>query len=173
MMKTLEVLFIDQLADLSDAEDRTAQALPRLIKAAACPKLEELLRQHLAEARGHLARLEQIFKSLGEDNGGKTCHSTIGLLKEIDEIIADFKGSPSLNAAIILAAQKIAHYKIASYGCLLEWARLLNHEASAELLEDILHQEKSADEALTALARSGKNQEACALPVFVAEQEPS
>ena len=161
-MKTLEVLFVDQLADMHDAEQRIAAALPKLIKAATCPKLQNILERHLTETREHAVTLDHIFKSLSEENGSKTCHSTIGILKETEEIIADFKGSPAINAALILAAQKIEHYEIASYGCLREWAELLNYDEPAELLGEILEQEKNSDEALTDLARSTQKEEACA-----------
>ena len=84
----------------------------------------------------------------------------MGLLKEGDEIAAEFKGSPAINAAIICAAQKVEHYEMASYGCLHEWAGLLGNEKAAGLLQEILEQEKGANEKLTGLARAGNNEEA-------------
>ena len=84
----------------------------------------------------------------------------MGLLEEGDEIAADFKGSPAINAALISAAQKVEHYEMASYGCLHEWAGLLGNEQAARLLKEILDEEKAANEALTELARSSSNAEA-------------
>ena len=107
-----------------------------------------------------MTKLEQVFECFGEKPKGKTCEATKGLLEEGDEIAADFKGSPAINAALISAAQKVEHYEMASYGCLHEWAELLGNEKAAGLLEAILEEEKAANESLTELARASSNEEA-------------
>ena len=119
-MKTLKVLFLDELADMYDAERRIVKALPKLAKAATCSDLKKAVLAHLKETEGHVIKLEQVFQSFGEKAKGKTCEATVGLLKEGDEIAGDFKGSPAINAALISAAQKVEHYEMASYGCLHE-----------------------------------------------------
>ena len=63
---------------------------------------------------------------------------------------------------MISAAQKVEHYEMASYGCLHEWAGLLENEKAADLLEDILDEEKATNEKLTELARASSNAEALA-----------
>jgi ferritin-like metal-binding protein YciE len=84
----------------------------------------------------------------------------VGLLEEGDEIAAEFKGSPAINAALISAAQKVEHYEIASYGCLREWARLLGNQEAAGLLQEILVEEKAANHSLSELARFRNHEEA-------------
>jgi ferritin-like metal-binding protein YciE len=49
---------------------------------------------------------------------------------------------------------------MASYGCLHEWAGLLGNTEAAGLLQEILDQEKAANETLTGLARASSNEEA-------------
>ncbi len=159
-MKTLEDLFLDELADMYDAEQRLVRALPKMAKAATSPALQAAIRSHLKETQGHVTKLEKVFKACGEKPKGKKCEATVGLLEEGDEIAADFKGSPAINAALISAAQKVEHYEIASYGCLHEWAGLLGNETAAALLLTILDEEKAANESLTDLARAGNNQDA-------------
>ncbi len=159
-MKTLKDLFLDELKDMYDAEQRIARALPKMTKASTCTKLQAALQKHLKETGGQIKNLEQVFKSIGEKATAKKCEATVGLLKEGDEIAKEFKGSPAINAALIAVGQKVEHYEIASYGCLHEWAGLLGHEEAAGLLKENLEQEKGANEALTELARSHNNQEA-------------
>ena len=158
--KTLNNLFLDELADMYDAEQRIVKALPKLAKASTCDDLKAAFESHLKETQGHVKKLEQVFQSFGEKAKGKTCEATKGLLEEGDEIAAEFKGSPAINAALISAAQKVEHYEIASYGCLHEWAGLLENEKAAGLLREILNEEKSADDSLTKLARASSNDEA-------------
>ena len=161
-MKTLKDLFLDGLADIYDAEQRILKALPKMAKAATCNKLKAAMQSHLKETEGQVKKLEQVFKSFGVRAKGKTCEATIGLLEEGDEIAADFKGSPAINAALISAAQKVEHYEMASYGCLYEWAGLLGNKEAAGLLKQILEQEADANDSLTKLARASSNNEALA-----------
>ena len=58
-----------------------------------------------------------------------------------------------------LRRQKVEHYEIASYGSLRAWALLLGNEEAANLIEEILDQEKDADNTLNELAPA-KNKEA-------------
>lgn len=159
-MKLLKDLFTDELADMYDAERRIVKALPKMAKATTCPNLKAAIQAHLKETEGHVTKLEQVFRSFDLKPKGKTCEATVGLLKEGDEIAAEFKGSPAVNAALISAAQKVEHYEMASYGCLHEWAGLLGNEEAAGLLNEILDQEKAANEKLTELARASSNEEA-------------
>lgn len=159
-MKTLKELFLDQLADMYDAERRVVKALPKLAKAATCPDLRAAFLAHLKETQGHVTKLEQVFQSCDQKAKGQTCQATVGLLAEGDEIAADFKGSPAINAALISAAQKVEHHEMAAYGCLHEWAGLLGNVSAAGLIQEILDEEKAANDKLTELARAANNKEA-------------
>lgn len=166
-MKNLKDLFMDELADMYDAERRIAKALPKMAKAATCNDLKRAIQAHLTETEGHIQKLEAVFQSFGEKAKGKTCEATVGLLKEGDEIAADFKNSFAINAAIIAAAQKVEHYEMASYGCLHEWAGLLGNKKAAVLLKEILEEEKAANEGLTELAETKNNREALGEPALL------
>ena len=159
-MKTLKDLFLNQLADMYDAERRIVKALPKMATAATCDKLRKAIQFHLKETQGHVTKLEQVFQLFDVKAKGQTCKATVGLLEEGDEIAADFKGSPTINAALISAAQKVEHHEMAAYGCLHEWAGLLGNKEAAGLLQEILDQEKAANESLTAQARASSNEEA-------------
>ena len=158
-MKTLKNLFLDELADMYDAEHRIIKALPKLAKAATCKLLQKALLIHLKETEGQVKKLDQVFRAFGEKAKRKTCNATVGLLKEGDEIASANKGEPTLNAALISAGQKVEHYEIASYGCLQAWALVLGNQKAAKLLGEILAQENAANDTLGELSVT-KNQEA-------------
>jgi ferritin-like metal-binding protein YciE len=159
-MKTLKDLFLEELADMYDAECRIVKALPKMAKAATCEKLKAAIEFHLKQTQGHVTKLERVFQLFDQEPKGKRCEATVGLLKEGDEIAADFKGSPAINAALISAAQKVEHYEMASYGCLHAWAGLLENKEAAGLLQEILDEEKAANDSLTELAHASSNEEA-------------
>ncbi len=159
-MKTLQDLFLDQLADVLDAENQLVKALPKMAKNAESPELREAFELHLEETEQHVERLKEVFEDFGKSAKAKKCEAMAGLVKEGKEILDDFEDSPALDAALIAAAQKVEHYEIASYGCLVTWAKLLDKEGAAAILQETLDEEGEADKKLTGIAESTINVEA-------------
>ncbi|HTM58522.1 MAG TPA: ferritin-like domain-containing protein [Candidatus Udaeobacter sp.] len=169
--KNLQDLFIDELKDIYDAEVRITKALPKMIKAAASEELSSAFKDHLKETQEHVTRIEQILKNLDTSPKGTTCEAMVGLLDEGEELMKE-DGAPSVkDAAIIAAAQKIEHYEMATYGCLRDWARALNDDDSADILQQTLDEEGSADKRLTEIA-SSLNAEAASETSEDSEGEP-
>lgn len=106
-MKILEDLFLDQLADMYDAGCRFVKALPKMANAATCPDLKAAIRALLKETVSHAARLKKVFQSFDQRAKGKTCEAAVRPVEEGGEIAANFKGSPTSNAALLSAAQKV------------------------------------------------------------------
>ena len=158
--RTLKDLFQMELMDMYDAEHRIIRGLERLAKTAQADDVRDAFRNHLQETQSDLEKIEQIFTSFGLKPRAKKCEGIVGVLEESDEIASDFKRSQACDAALISAAQKVEHYEIATYGCLQEWAELLGNDEAATLLQEILENEKSANETLTELARSSSNEQA-------------
>lgn len=156
-MKTLEQLFLESLADMFYAEKQLTRALPKMAKAASHDDLRDAFESHLSETEGHLQKLEQVFKLCDESPWSKRCPAMVGIIKEGEEMISENKKNPTINAALIMAAQKAEHYEIASYGSLRDWARQLQNEDAAKIIEEILAEEKAADQKLTELAKTHSN----------------
>ena len=163
-MQTLNTLFLAELADIYDAEKRFVRALPGISKAATCSGLRAAIQGHFTETKRHVTKLEEIFACFDLKPKGATCEATMGILKETNGVIEEFKGSPAINAALIAALGKVEHYKIASYGSLHDWASLLGRKKATSLLKGILNEEKDAKKSLKKLARSKSNHEAMAEP---------
>lgn len=156
-MKSLYDLFCHELADIYDAEQRIAEALPKMAKAAHDSELSDGFKTHLKETKQQVKRIERVYDLLGLEPEEEGCDAMKGLLKEGEEIMDDIKDKEVLDAALILAAQKVEHYEIASYGSLCALARTLNLGEVAELLHETLQEEKDTDEKLTTLAQTHVN----------------
>lgn len=156
-MKKLEDLFLEALADVYYSEQQVEKALPKMAQAATHSDLAQAFEAHLAETRGHAKKCEEIFELFGQKPRTKRCPAIIGIIDEVEELIAENRKFPTVNAALILGGQKVEHYEIASYGTLREWAKHLHREDVTELIEDILADEKAADVKLTNLARERFN----------------
>lgn len=150
----LEQLFMEEMADIYDAEQQLTKALPEMVKSAHDEELKEGLESHLEETREHVKRLEQVAKTLGTDLKRQTCQAMKGLVEEAKEIIEENEDSSALDDALIAAAQKVEHYEIATYGTLCAWAERLGYDEPVQLLEQTLDEEKAADDKLTAAAES-------------------
>jgi ferritin-like metal-binding protein YciE len=152
MPKDLKELYIDELKDLYNAENQLVKALPKMAKAASSAKLRQGFEEHLEQTKGHLERLEEIFKLIKESPKGKKCKAMEGLIEEGSEITEeDFEGAV-LDAGLIGAAQRVEHYEMAAYGTAAAFAKVLGESKHASLLEQTLAEEKAADEKLTKLS---------------------
>jgi ferritin-like metal-binding protein YciE len=119
------------------------------------------IEEHLAQTEGHVSRLERVFEICGKKAQAKKCDGMEGLTKEGDAVISDTeKGSLTRDAGIIMSAQKVEHYEIATYGTLVQFAKTLGMDEAADLLEQTLEEEKETDQRLTEIAEVNVNQEA-------------
>jgi ferritin-like metal-binding protein YciE len=158
--KQLDDLFEDVLKDIYYAEKKILTALPKMAKAARSPDLKAAFEKHERETEGQVNRLEKVFGLLEQTSKGKKCEAIEGLVKEGQEGIKEFKGSPALDAALLATAQAVEHYEISRYGTLIAWANRLDMPQAAKLLQQTLDEEKKTDEALTALAEAAINTQA-------------
>ncbi len=155
-------LFVNQLEDLYDAEQRLTQALPKMADAASSTQLKQAFREHLTETQRHVSRLETIFRQIGTDPKRETCQAMKGLISEGEEIV-DATGDSSIkDAALIAAAQRVEHYEISGYGTARSFALRLGRHEAADLLQQTLEEEKAADQKLNQIAESSVNRQASA-----------
>jgi ferritin-like metal-binding protein YciE len=159
-IETMQDLFIEQIQDLYDAEERLVKALPKMAEAANSSELRKAFEDHLKETKGQVQRLEQVFSEIGEEAGGETCEAMKGLIEEGQEIIKAVKQSALRDAGLIAAANRVEHYEMAGYGVARALAETLGFTQSASLLEQTLEEERQADAKLTQLAEQKINQEA-------------
>jgi ferritin-like metal-binding protein YciE len=158
--KTLKDLFHETLKDIYFAEKKILSALPKMAKAAQSEELKAAFEKHESETEDHVARLEKVFSEMDESPRGKTCDAIMGIIKEGQEVMKEFKGKPALDAGLLAAAQAVEHYEIARYGTLKTWAAELGFNQAVELLDKTLAEEKKTDETLSELAETGVNEHA-------------
>jgi len=156
-LATLHDLMVHELKDLYSAERQLVQALPKMSKNATSDQLRTAIDNHLAETEEHVTRLEQVLESLGESPRGQKCDGMQGLIEEGKKLLKEEADPDVMDAGIIVSAQKVEHYEIASYGAVCEYARMMGHTEALQLLEQTLEEEKKADQTLNALAEGGIN----------------
>ena len=163
-LDTLKTLYIEELRDLYNAESQLLKALPKMAKAASSEELKDAFEKHLEQTKTHVERLEEVFEEIGEKPKSKTCKAMKGLIDEGSEILQEDGEESVIDAGIIVAAQKVEHYEIASYGSVRTFAQLLGKDRSAELLQTTLDEESETNETLNQLAEEIVNPEALMEP---------
>ena len=157
----LDKLFTDSLKDIYWAEKHLTKTLPKMKKKATTDDLKSAIEEHLAQTEEHVSRLERVFEICGKKAQAKKCDAMEGLTKEADSIIEETEANTmTRDAGIIMAAQKVEHYEIATYGSLVQLAKTLGMNDAAEILHQTLEEEKQADEKLTEIAEWNVNQAA-------------
>ena len=157
----LEKFFVDELKDIYWAEKHLVKALRKLKKAATTEELQQAFEDHAAATEEHVSRLEQVFEMFGKKAQAKKCEAMDGLTKEADSIVEDTEeGTMTRDVGLIIAAQKVEHYEIATYGSLVQLANTMNLSEISEILEQTLQEEKETDELLTYIAENDINMEA-------------
>jgi ferritin-like metal-binding protein YciE len=98
---------------------------------------------------------------LGKKAQAKKCDAMEGLVKEGESIIEETEdGSMTRDVGIIMAAQKVEHYEIATYGGLVTLAKTMGLDEAADILAQTLEEEKETDQGLTDIAENNINWEA-------------
>jgi len=161
-LDSMSDLYVNELKDVYNAEKQLVKALPKLAKAAQTQELKAAFEEHWEQTQNHVNRLETIFKSLDERPGGETCEAMQGLVSEGDDFLKADGEDAVRDAALIMSAQKVEHYEVASYGSLREFAHLLNREDDVDLLQQTLDEEKAADKRLNEIAEQVVNRRALA-----------
>lgn len=153
--------FEDQLKDIYYAENQLIKALEEMKGACTTEELEDAFDSHKKQTERHIKRLEKVFEMIDVKAVGKKCEAMDGLIREAKSIINETKqGSMTRDAALIIAAQKVEHYEIATYGGLVQLALTLGKRRAAELLGRTLMEEEETDKKLTFVAESHINFEA-------------
>lgn len=154
--------FIDQLKDIYWAEKHIAQGLKKMCPATTNGELRTIFEQHLADSTQQIERIKQLFELMDKRPSTKVCAAMEGLLKEAEEVLKSTEEGTFLrDAALIMAAQKIEHYEIATYGTLCVLAGYLPEKKQLQaILKELLDEEKKTDTQLTKVAESTINRQA-------------
>jgi ferritin-like metal-binding protein YciE len=157
-LATLNDLFVDELKDLYSAENQLIKALPKMATAAESNELRSAFQLHLQQSEEHARRIEQIFQAgLDGSPRGKKCAAMEGLIKEESQVIAGEGAGDVIDAALIGAAQRVAHYEMAGYGTARAHALQLGYNNAVRLLAQSLEEEAAADQELTHIAENRIN----------------
>lgn len=154
----LQEFFTESVKDLYYAEKHIVKTLPKMAKASTSEELKAAFKTHLEDSKVHVSRLEEVFGLLEMKPRAKKCEAIEGITKEGEGVIEDTEaGTATRDVALIMAAQKVEHYEIASYGGLVQLASTLGLSEISNLLTTTLQEEKETDLLLSSIAENNVN----------------
>lgn len=152
LLETMDDLLLDQLRDLYSIETQIEVALPTVIEQTTSPTLRETLTEHFEETEAQIVRLQEVFGTLGVSARGPRCLGIAGLLQETQDTMRRSNRGPLLDAVVIASLQRVEHYQMAAYASAIAYARQLDQRRIAELLEESLAEQTTADLSLSRIA---------------------
>lgn len=154
-MKTildLHDLLVEQLRELYDAELFLREVLPEIKENAWHSGLRRVIDEYELQVTDNHMTLLQVFNDLFTLEFGERSYAVRSMIKFNQSIIEACQTPEVTDAAIVLAIQQVLHFKIASYGAVCTYAKVLGVYDDGELLHQILDSEKKLDRKLVALA---------------------
>jgi ferritin-like metal-binding protein YciE len=149
----LSEVLLDELRDMYSAENQLVVSLPKLAKGAKDKVLKELFTVHLAETKGQVLRLKQVFEILDETPTGEHCNGMEGVIEEGADALEKDEEGASFDSGIVGAALRTEHYEIAGYTATIAMAKTLGMADVADLLTENLNEELAAAQKILAAAQ--------------------
>ena len=150
----LKEVLIDELRDMYSAENQLVKALPKLAKGAIDSNLKTLFTEHLAETKGQVLRLKQVFQLLEEKPTGEHCNGMEGVIEEGADALEKDEEGASFDSGILGAALRTEHYEIAGYQAAIAMTNVLGLSDVTSLLTENLNEELAAAEKILGLSQS-------------------
>ena len=156
-MNNLKDVYLDQLQDLYSACKQSLDATTKLGRAAKDQDLSEALidcSQGIAEG---MEKIASLCNDHGIDPTGEHCKGMEGLVKEAHAhaLEEDFGDDDARDAMIITQYQRMCHYALAGYGCLVAFANRLGLDGDGAVLQECLDQTYDGDRRMTEIATKG------------------
>jgi ferritin-like metal-binding protein YciE len=159
----METLFVEELQELHSAEIQLYGLIDRLASSIANVELERLLQGYDTEMRSRAQDLARILKSRGVDPRAHPDQAMRALINETRKM-AEVCANNVRDAAVIASIQRILHYKIAAYGSVATYGKLLGSVQEAARLAEYADRDKAVDQELTMLATQVVNPTARSQP---------
>lgn len=146
----LEVLFYNELKEIYGVEKYLLKFTNKRFDTGISDELKNVISNNERKFHEHIEKLEQVFNLLGKKAKAKKSEAMEALVSETKLAIENTAtGTEAREAGLIIALHKIVHYKIATYGGLLQLAKTLRLPSVAKLLKQTLWNENETDNRLS------------------------
>src|SRR5581483_6766794 len=123
-MQTAHELFVHELTDMLDAEQKLVEALGKQAEESSRPDLQKAFQSHQQQTQKQVERLQQCFDLLDEEAEETECKGIAGIIAEHDTFKEEEEPTEDLMDIFnVGAAAKVESYEIAAYESLINLAQ--------------------------------------------------
>jgi len=156
-MQTAHELFVHEMQDMLDAENKLVEALGKQAEESSNQQLKKAFEAHQRQTEKQVQRLEQAFETLGEEVEETECKGIKGLIEEHDHFKEEQEPAEDiLDIFNVAAAMKVERYEITAYESLIRMARMMGHKKAGQLLTQNLKEEQATLKRMDAFSKKLK-----------------
>ena len=161
-MNTLKDVYIDQLQDMYSADKQSLEATKKMHDLAKDARLKQALENGVKGISRGMEAVKNIIQGHDAKPTGEFCKGMEGLVKEVQAHVFDteFGDDDVRDAMIITQYQRMTHYGLAGYGCVVAFAKRLGLSEEAERLQKCLDNTYEGDREMTDIALGDVNKKA-------------
>lgn len=161
-LENLKDVYHDQLQDLWSANTQAVDIVTKLGRAAQDEDLSKALIAGVNGLNDGIQKVAEICNKHDINPSGEHCKGMEGLVKEAQAHVLDAEfGDPDVRDAMIITQyQRMVHYGLAGYGCLVAFANRLNEDEDGAILQECLDNTYSGDRTMTDIATGSVNKAA-------------
>lgn len=146
-------VFVHNLNRLYFAKCYLDQKMPNLIELASFKALQLGMKEFWEDVKKQIARMEEIFKIIGEQPSDKNCNPLKAIVKN-EFCLNEKKDLAILNDMdLIMYVQVLENINIATYGLLKTVAHRLNYAHIEQLMKECFDESIDNDELFELIAR--------------------
>ena len=159
-MQTARELFVHELTDMLDAEQKLVEALGTQAEESSRPDLQKAFESHQQQTQKQVERLQQCFELLDEEAEETECKGIAGIIAEHDTFKEEEDPAEDLMDIFnVGAAAKVESYEIAAYEGLINLAQQLEQTKVVRLLNQNLKEEQQTLKKMQGFAKKLKPQQ--------------
>jgi ferritin-like metal-binding protein YciE len=156
-MQSAKELFVHELTDMLDAEQKLVEALGELAEDhSEEPQLQKGFKSHQAQTEKQVQRVQQVFEEVGEEPEQSECKGIKGLIEERETFKEEDPSEDILAIFDVGAAIKVESYEINAYNSLIRLAEQLGLKKAVKLLGQNLKEEEQTRTKMEAMMRKLK-----------------
>ena len=159
-MQSIQDLMTTGLTYVLDFEEQIAEAAPKMQQASSDPELKEAFGKTATKSKEYAAKVEETFEKLDQEVERNENHIAKAMIMEVENMISNTDPGSVRDAALIVATNQQQLYRVAAYGSLKSYAKLLDKSDAAKGLEENLEDSKNGDEKFTKIGEESVNEQA-------------
>ena len=161
-MNSIHDLMINGLTYVLDFENKISSEASKMAEASSNPEVKQVFQQSASKGKEYAQRVQQVFEKLGQPVQTNENNIAKAMINEVEEMISNTDASPVRDAALIVAANQMQLHRVAVYGSLEHFAKLLGKSDAAQPLTQTLEDSKGGDAKLTKIGEENVNKQAAA-----------